>query len=439
MAEPIQGNPGRGALRSVLASHDFRRLYSTRLAGQFGDGLLQSALATFVLFSPERQPDAVRVAAVFAVLLLPYSIIGPFAGVLLDRWRRRNVLVRANLVKALLTIPVVVIVGAGQADLALGFFVLLVLGVGRFILAGLSASLPHVVSGRELITGNALAPTSGTIAVGVGAVLGVGIRAVAGGGDTGSQVVLVSALVAYVVASILAARIAVTRLGPDEGEPVDTFASVFHGLVLGARTLRNRIPARHIMIAIIANRFAFGILTAGALLLVRGSLNPSDQADAALADFALATTGAAVGAFIGAVLTPTMTRRVGIGKWVAIVMIQGGVVGFGLLTATAVQPSLITLIAGATSIGLAGQSVKVCADTTLQREIPDDRLGRVFALFDMIVNVCLVTGITLTAFASPASGQFTWGFLASALILIATAVWYRRVSARPTHPGPTVV
>ncbi|MSW43464.1 MAG: MFS transporter, partial [Actinobacteria bacterium] len=89
------------ALREVLATRDFRRLYSVRLIGQFADGLLQAALATFVLFSPERQPDAVKVAAAFAILLLPYSIIGPFAGVFLDRWRRRDVLVRANIVKAL--------------------------------------------------------------------------------------------------------------------------------------------------------------------------------------------------------------------------------------------------------------------------------------------------------------------------------------------------
>jgi MFS family permease len=426
-----------GALRSVLASQGFRRLYGTRLAGQFGDGLLQSALATFVLFSPERQPDAVRVAAVFAILLLPYSIIGPFAGVLLDRWRRRNVLVRANLLKALLTIPVIVVVGSGQADLILGFFVLLVLGVGRFILAGLSASLPHVVSGRELITGNALAPTSGTIAVGVGAIAGVGIRALAGGGDVGSQVVLVSALVSYVIAAFIAARLALDALGPTVGAPVDTFAHVFHGLVLGARTLRHRIPARDIMVAIIANRFVFGVLTAGALLLVRGSLNTTAQADAALGDFALATTGAAAGALVGAVLTPTMTRRIGIGAWVGIVMIQGGIIGFGLLTATAVTPNLITLVAGAASIGFAGQSVKVCADTVLQREIPDDRLGRVFALFDMIVNVCLVAGITLTAFASPVTGQFTWGYALCAVLLVLAAIWYWLRSRRGWIPSST--
>jgi len=84
------------ALRDVLARRDFRYLFSVLLVGQFGDGLLQAALASFVLFSPERQPDAIRVAAAFAILLLPYSVIGPFAGVFLDRWYRRTVLVRAN-------------------------------------------------------------------------------------------------------------------------------------------------------------------------------------------------------------------------------------------------------------------------------------------------------------------------------------------------------
>ncbi|NDG95523.1 MAG: MFS transporter, partial [Actinobacteria bacterium] len=313
MAVQDSSNPGHGALRSVLASHNFRRLYSIRLAGQFGDGLLQSALATFVLFSPEREPDAVRVAAAFAILLLPYSFIGPFAGVLLDRWQRRNVLVRANLLKSLFTVPIIVVVGAGQADFILGLFVLIVLGVSRFILAGLSASMPHVVNGRELITGNALAPTSGTIAVGVGGIIGVGIRAFAGGGDAGSQVVLVAAIVSFVVASFLATRLAAHALGPDHGVPVDTFASVARGLVLGARTLRDKVPARNIMVTIIVNRFVFGVLTAGALLLVRGSLHPPTDVDAALGDFVLATAGAAVGAFFGAVVTPTMTRRIGIG------------------------------------------------------------------------------------------------------------------------------
>ena len=55
--------------------------------------MFQAALASLFFFSPEKQTSAGSVAAAFAVLLLPYSLVGPFAGVLLDRWRRRQVLV----------------------------------------------------------------------------------------------------------------------------------------------------------------------------------------------------------------------------------------------------------------------------------------------------------------------------------------------------------
>ena len=145
-----------GNLRSVLASRDFRKLYGVRLIGQFGDGMVQAALATFVLFSPEREPDAVRIALAFTILFLPYSIVGPFAGVFLDRWRRRQVLVYANLVRAGLIILLAYITWLGHDGLDLGIVVLVSLGIGRFILAGLSASLPHVVTGQQLITAHSL-------------------------------------------------------------------------------------------------------------------------------------------------------------------------------------------------------------------------------------------------------------------------------------------
>src|SRR3954451_16107985 len=84
------------SVRHLLARGDFRRLLSTRLLSQFGDGVFQAALAGTVLFNPQRAADPVDVAAGFAVLLLPYSLVGPFAGVWLDRWSRRQVLLRAN-------------------------------------------------------------------------------------------------------------------------------------------------------------------------------------------------------------------------------------------------------------------------------------------------------------------------------------------------------
>jgi MFS family permease len=418
------------ALREVLASRDFRLLFSVRLVAQFGDGLLQAALATFVLFSPERQPDAVKIAAAFAILLLPYSVIGPFAGVFLDRWRRRNVLVRANVLKALFTLPIIALVLVGDDGFLLGLSVLTVLGIGRFVLAGLSASLPHVVEGRDLVTANALTPTSGTILAAVGALLGVTLRSALGGGDSGSAVVLACAAGAYLASAVIALVIAVDRLGPDGTRASDTVRGVAVGLVEGIRELRLHAEAGRAIAVVGVHRIVFGVLTAGGLLLVRYTFNVVEEADAALNEFAMLTGAAALGALIGALLTPWASRRWGSVPWSVVALAQAGTLGIGLVIAGSLVPSFPLLLAGSLSIGFAGQAVKVCSDTLVQRYIPDDHLGRVFSLFDMIVNVCLVAGITLMALVSPTSGQTPWLYAASGLLMVGTAAWYRRRGPR---------
>ena len=418
------------ALREVLAGRDFRRLFGVRLVGQFGDGLLQAALATFVLFSPERQPDAIKVATAFAILLLPYSIIGPFAGVFLDRWRRRNVLVRANLLKALFTLPIIGLVMAGNDGVPLGIAVLVVLGIGRFVLAGLSASLPHVVAGRDLVTANALTPTAGTIMVAVGALAGVALRSKLGATDVGSEIVLGCALVAYALSALVARLIEVDRLGPDGHRPSDTLRGVAIGLLEGIRELRLHAEAGRAIAVVGAHRFAFGVLTAGGLLLVRTTFNAVTDANDALTEFAMLTAAAAGGALVGAVLTPWASRRWGAVTWSVAALLQAGTVGIGLVIVGAVGPSFPALLAGGVSLGFAGQSVKVCSDTLVQRYVPDDHLGRVFALFDMLVNVCLVAGITMMAVVSPTSGQAPVFYALVGLLLIATAGWYRQRSPR---------
>jgi MFS-type transporter involved in bile tolerance (Atg22 family) len=66
------------------------------------------------------------------------------------------------------------------------------------------------------------------------------------------------------------------------------------------------------------------------------------------------------------------------------------------------------------------------SDTVVQRDIPDDHLGRVFALFDMIVNVGLVLGISAIAFTTPSSGVAPISTVLVGVLLAGTAVWYVR-------------
>jgi MFS family permease len=130
------------------------------------------------------------------------------------------------------------------------------------------------------------------------------------------------------------------------------------------------------------------------------------------------------------VLTPWASRRWGSVPWSSVALAQAGTVGIGLVIAGALAPSFALLLAGSLSIGFAGQSVKVCSDTLVQRFIPDDHLGRVFSLFDMIVNVCLVAGITVMALVSPTSGQAPWPYVASGVLMVGASAWYLRRGPR---------
>jgi hypothetical protein len=417
-------------LRAVIVVRDFRRLFGVRLAGQFGDGLLQAALATFVLFSPERQPTAASVAGAFAVLFLPYSLVGPFAGVFLDEWRRRQVLVYANLLRGLLVVGVAALVGIRHDGLDLAVSVLLVLGVARFFLAGVAASLPHVVDGPLLVTANALTPTAGTIAAAIGGLVGVGIRAVSGGGDTGSIVVLACAIASYIVSAAIAATLPKDRLGPDEDTVRNSLLGVIQGFGDGFRQLVQHPLAGRAVVVVIVQRIAFGALTVLGLLLIRNTFNPAADADAALGQFALVTGAAAVGALLGAIATPGRVRRMGYVRWTVIAVGQAApVVTVGVLGGMFL-PALWPLLIAALSLGFANQAAKVASDTLIQREIDDDYLGRVFSLFDVAVNVALVAGIVAVAFTSPESGIAPIAVLIVGALIAVNAAWYRGRGAK---------
>ena len=63
--------------RSVRSLPEFWRLLELRSGSQFGDGLFQAGLAGGLLFNPDRAAGPWEIVAAFAVLFLPYSVLGP--------------------------------------------------------------------------------------------------------------------------------------------------------------------------------------------------------------------------------------------------------------------------------------------------------------------------------------------------------------------------
>ena len=122
--------------RSVRALPDFWRLLELRLASQFGDGLFQAGLAGALLFNPERASSPLAIAGAFAVLFLPYSLLGPFAGALMDRWDRRLVLIAANAGRVASVAVVGICLALGARDFFVLCGALVVNGLARFVAVG---------------------------------------------------------------------------------------------------------------------------------------------------------------------------------------------------------------------------------------------------------------------------------------------------------------
>ncbi len=409
----------------VLATPNSRRLLATRLTGQASDGLLQAALGSFVLFSPERQATAGQVAAAFALLLLPYSLLGPFTGVFLDRWNRARVLVVANVARSALMVGVALMVAADRDGLDLGTAVLISMGIGRLWLAGLSAGLPLVVAPAHLVTANALFPTAGTIASAIATVTGLLLMPVLGSEGATRLILLVAA--GLLVSAAIASRIPRRALGPEAGEArlaslTSDVMAVVRGMVAGLIHVHHRPRARRGMAVVMAHRVAFGALMVDTLLVVRNTLNPANDPDAALSDFALTAAGASLGSFLAAVTAPRVMRRIGLAPWSATTLFVAAVVA--PLTFASLQLPLMAI--GSLTMGFAGQTVKIAGDTILQQDIDEGYRGRVFSLYDVGLNVALVSGICLTAFTAPTDGIAPPLWIGVGLLLAATGAWSLR-------------
>lgn len=417
----------------LLRGRWFRRLFSVRLASQFTDGVFQVALASYVVFSPERAPSPAAIASALAVVLLPFSVLGPFVGVLLDRWSRRQVLAWSNFVRVALVAVLALGVHADLRGPVLFGLILACLSVNRFLLAGLSAALPHVVSEADLITANALTPTAGTLGFLVGLAVGTGARAGWPRVNVDSDVgVLVTAAVLYGLAGALALRIPRDMLGPDLGSrrPAvrDALSVVARGLVEGLRHLARRRPAAYGLAAIGAQRFFYGVSTVSLILLYRNYFHEPDEVDAAFNELSVAVLVSGAGFVAAAILTPVVTERITRRAWVL------GLLGTAAFTQIIpggfyTEPALLV---AAFFLGLASQGIKIVVDTLVQTHVDDLFRGRVFSLYDVIFNIAFVAAAAVGAVVLPDSGKSYAVLGAIAVGYALTAVWYARVTVRDT-------
>jgi MFS family permease len=380
-------------------------LLRVRWSGQFTDGLFQSALASFVLFSPERQASATNAAVAFAVVLLPYSVVGPFVGTLLDRFSRQRAIFFCNLTRAATLLLVAHLIYYEYPGPTITAAVLIAFGVNRLILAGLSAGIPLMTTPSNLISANALAVTGGSVWVVLGGGLGLGLRKVTDAvisADNSDAFIIIAASCGYLATALLASRLKRDEIGPRPHEIVKgSFTQGLREMQEGFQFLKDHGDAARGIIAVAIHRGGLTALTLTALLLERNTFNDPQNSDAGLAGLSFTLSIAAVGFVIGALIAPRGVNAVGRHRWMRLSIAAASV--SGLLLVIDRNPFLLAATAFFTA--LCGQSLKVTNDALVQSKIDDYFRGRVFAVYDVVVNGAIVLWALFAAAILPLSGD----------------------------------
>ncbi|MGH7540568.1 MAG: MFS transporter, partial [Gemmatimonadota bacterium] len=407
-------------IRGALASPDFRKLFGIRLVSQSSDGLFQSALVASVVFAPEQQDTAVGLLQATLVVALPYSILGPFTGVFIDRWRRRRILLLAPWAKA----GLVGLVLFDPLEQAIPFFAgaLLVLSVNRFYLATAAAVVPRLVPAEDLLVANSLATVGGTVALLAGVFVG---GQVVDAVDVSAPVVI-AAGVGWIGASWIASRISSSLRPHTKPEDPELLRHQLKRVAVefadGAGRLLRSPRAIGPITSITLDQIGQGVALTLSLVVFRNRFGEG------VASFSNLIGAGGVGVLVGVLTVGELEERFTKPRIVAGAFVGGGLV----LLAVSLLIRDWSVLAASFAVGLTFAWKKISVDTMVQQAIPDGYRGRVFSVYDVVYNLARVIAAALAVWMIPALDvQGSLAVVGSVFLLWSPVVarWYGREPA----------
>jgi len=398
------------AARSLLAERDFRILLGAQFLAQAGDGFAQAIVADRLILDPLQAGTPQRILVLFAVTLVPYSVLAPFLGVFVDRWPRRTLLWATNAARGAALIALAI--PAATPDSSLFIAVVVLLGLGRLFLVTKGASLPFVVHERDLLRANALSGGGGMISALLGGVAGL---VALGFMDIRAALLVAVGLygLASFVARLLSDPMAHVRSAPIGGE----VKRILGELTDGVKQIWKRAQVRLPILAVFVVRTAATLVTVATILVIKDEF--SDPGRRRLIG-ALALGAAGAGAFLGAAIAPALGRR----------LLKPGLVvagffasGLGIVVLGGID-SLPALFALTFTGGLGTFTAKIAVDAQVQESLPDIYRGRAFAIYDILYNLASVAaaGIIVAAEHYPLRGLLVSAGAVTLLVAFVLAV-----------------
>lgn len=424
-------------LALIRTKPDFRNLMIAQFLAQAGDGIVQTALAKFIVFGGQegfdlegaRDPQELLRIALF--LFVPYTILSPFLGVVIDRWDRRRLLFLANGFRALVVaiVGLVTIDRLPEAVLFAAF--LLTLTSTRIVLATKSAAIPATAGQDSLVDANAVSQLGGALFQ----LGGAGVAFIAAAVIRPEPIAIAGALVyaAGAVFGLLIASAGEARTKLTFGQEV---ARVAGNIAAGLREVARTPKAG----AAITTYFWLRLLWSFSIVSI-GFAARDLLGDQEIIVLAFTGGAGAVGAVLGFVMAPRLVERT---KSTGILVLAASCVAGAAITLFGAIEVNVALAVMTFGLGFGFFVAKITLDSMVQEALGDDFRGRAFSLYDIAYNMAwVVAAAALKLLYSPAVQNLLLAAAGAVFLLgvAGLASWYRRaglLSGEPATGAPEV-
>jgi MFS family permease len=410
-----------GSVAAVLKNRNFVTLWSGQIFSQLADKVYLVLMIAIIenQFQSENQSISGWVSAIMMANTIPAVLFGSLAGVFVDRWHKKEVLVSTNLLRGILVLiaPVLLWLTKGQvvANLPLGFEILIVITLlvstlGQFFAPAEQATISRIVEKKNLLSANSLYTTTMMGSLIIGFAVGEPLLALADhlaasiglGVSIGKELVVGGS---YALAGII---LLLLKTGESKQIPQGEPPHIFADLKEGINYLSNHKTIKGALIQLVILYSAFASMT---VLAVRmAEILPEIKAS----QFGFLLAAGGVGMALGAAMLGYLGRKFPLNQLSLFGSIGVAASLFGLSLAS--TSSLWLTILSIVSMGAFGSTVAIPMQTRIQSETSEDMQGKVFGLQNNAINIALSLPLALTGIAETA-----WG-LPNVLVGVATAV-----------------
>ena len=345
-------------------------------------------------------------ALTYALETAPSLLLGLFAGVFLDRWHLRPIMVATDLLRASAFFYLV----ATYPSHGIGtvFVVAFIVGsMTTFFDGALYALIPSLVPRRRLADANSFVAASQQANFAIGA-LAAGVIAAASGGPQLGLFINGASFVASAIFLFWVGRVEHHRVGLDERAPF--FREAWHGLGYIWSEPRLRITT----IAAAVPNFVMGFIEATFALLFTVLLGAANSFQIGVLVAAMG-----VGGIVGALLAPQVIRALGLGRTMTVGMIMSGVLLISVMFTT-YGAAALALNAG-WMIGVSLMNVPLA--TIRQHYAKEGMLGRVISASRAIGWATLPIGAIVGGWLGESEDTYPLVARLFPTLLLATAIW----------------